>query len=444
MSHPYQGIPTSNDFDFRLLSGDSKTAALEFAYDPTGNGNTFIGCFNDTLDGEDQPDWARRVERYDFDAFMFDTPGPHTFDEIEADLSIPDHDGDPELDGCHVYTTQAFQAWERDAEHPETDDIFGIVQNYGICVDSSNVEMKTGLLGVRAMDASIGEILKWLPAHYVYAERGYCSHGWSMSACASRNKQFGWCPATRISVDGRELDWDNENDHEDTVARTWCRSGLPDWLAQWTQANFMFADDAITYFPYSTRSGGSVDIQAGLAALKKLFSNKGQWHHGSNSTSGSSRPNVWKRIGGHAQTAFGGDWSEKTRRFYHDLGFAIDDDDFWIPNHQTWGSWSGQTASTYWPSWWGPQPEGAWVVSAKGLLRRVSGYAYLPLLAGVPGDTPPQPPTPAPNVPGELYGEINQHDEISIRGEVTIYDRQYIAWPKPGSAGVYILKPKPF
>ena len=359
-------IPSSNDFSLRALEGDAKTSALEAAYE-----QGFTGCF----DGPENEGWAKRIASYDNDEFLYDTPQKNKyFSEIFDSLSAD------EADGCHVYTKHAFEQFKASAAHPDSDDIFGVVQNHGICVDSSNVEMKAGLLGVRAADPLIAEILKYLPAHYAYAERGYCSHGWGMGSCARVNSQVGWCPATVLEIAGNELDWREEDAHEYAVARDWCRSGLPEWLKAYCREHYPWEESAVTRF------------DGGLDALRKLFQNKGQFHHGSNSTSASGKPNRWKRIGGHAQTACGGDWSDECLKWFADKGYRLDDGDFWVPNHQTWGRWSGQLDADLWPEHlWGPQPDGAWVCGAKDLLKRVSGYAYLPLLKGVPGAGPPVP-----------------------------------------------------
>lgn len=422
MSHPLAHlIPGRNDINLiALANGGARAAALESAYSEDGG---FVGCF----DTHDEP-WCKRIAGYDRDEFLYDTDGPHEFSEVFDGL--PDFDDDN--DGCHVYHNDAFTAWDRDGVHKDKDGPFSVYQNFGDCVDASNKEMKTGLLGIRAMDTQYGEILKYLAAFYQYAERGYCRHGWTMGACATRNKQFGWCPATVIEVGGQRLDFDEENESEYTVARDWCRSGIPDWLAAWTQQNFAWDPSAITY------------LDGGLDQLKRLLSNKGQFHHGSNTTSGSSRPNVFRRIGGHAQTCFGGDWSDRTRQFFADKGFRLDSDDFWVLNHQTWGSgWRGEIASQYWPEWWGKKPEGTWVVSAKGLLRRVSGYAYLPGLKGVPGSAPVPPPPDDDKIPGTVYAEELDDGNIAVRGMLVVDGVEYIAYPLEGQTKMYEFKRPP-
>jgi hypothetical protein len=134
-------------------------------------------------------------------------------------------------------------------------------------------------------------------------------------------------------------------------------------------------------------------------------------HHGSNATSGGSTPDSWKRIGGHAQTTFGGDKSERTVKFFADQGYKLTvPGDFWVATHQTWGSsFSGAAAAKFWPSWWGPQPQGAWISRASSLLDNVRGkYAYLPRFAWFPGSgpvTPPPPPGSAITLDGSLYAK---------------------------------------
>lgn len=385
-------IPSGNEFVLRTLRGVATilTSAVEAIYDS----QQFHGCFL-----ADADDWQGRIARYDEDEFLGETEGPKRFSEIVD--SLGNLDGD---DGCHVYTGSVFDVWQRDGKGSEKP--FSIFQDSGICVDASNVEMKWGLIGRLVAQAAGQFAMPWGPAHYAYAERGYCGQGWSTSACATVNGRVGICPAMLIEVGGNKLDFDGENKHEKTVTSTWCRSGIPSWLKAWTVENFAFAPEAITQF------------DGGLDALLKLFAAGGQLHHGSNATSGGSSPDSWKRIGGHAQTTFGGDMSERTVKWFADLGHKLTKPgDFWVATHQTWGSWSGQTAIKYWPAWWGPQPQGAWVSRASSLLERVRGmYAYLPRFKWFPGSGPVVPP---PSNAITLDGVLQADSGGPIRGTLT-------------------------
>lgn len=438
--HPLGGtIPGSNSFDLSSLRDSGRQAdACQALYE-----EGFIGAF-DAGEHADEG-WTKRIADYDRDEFMHDTPGPKRFSEIFDSLSSPTY-GDEE-EGMHVKAGKAaFAAFERDAKHKGDDTPFSIQQNFGICVDSSNVEMKTGFLGLRAMDPNIQEAMHYLAAHYQYAERGYCGHGWTMGACATQNKRWGWCPATVLSCCGE--DWRTENAHEYKVARDWCRSGLPDALTVWVkEQGYLWEDSAITR------------MDGGLDALRRLFENDGAWHHGSNATSGGGRPDQWTRIGGHAQTSWGGDWSEKTVKFFADKGFRLSkSNDFWIVSHQTWANrtnqWGGETDDQYWPEWWGPKPPGAWVSRASSMLSRVSGYAYLPSgITGVEGGEPPKPPTPpVPEVPPELLGNLRakvQGDIVVVNGTVIVdYDSfkgpvEYLVVPDAYGSSGFRLVPKP-
>jgi hypothetical protein len=386
-------IPVSNQFSVPTLRSNAMalTNAVEAIYDS----GEFQGCFI-----EDAGGWQARIVRYDNDEFMAETEGPKLFSEIHD--SIPANEGD----GGHVYSQLAFDAWQRDGKGSEQP--YSIFQDSGICVDSSNVEMKWGLIGYLVAKSGGRFSMPWGPAHYAYAERGSCGQGWTLGACATVNQRVGICPAMLIEVGGNRLDFDGENKHERTVTSTWCRSGIPSWLKSWTVENFSFASDAITMF------------DGGLDALFKLFQNGGQLHHGSNATSGGSSPDSWKRIGGHAQTTFGGDKSERTVRFFSDLGYRLKDSrDFWVPTHQTWGSWSGQTAAKFWPPWWGPQPQGAWVSRASSLLSNVRGmYAYLPRFKWFSGSGPVVPP-PFPTGGITLDGTLRADNGSPIRGTLT-------------------------
>jgi hypothetical protein len=258
--------------------------------------------------------------------------------------------------------------------------------------------MKWGLIGYLVSKSAGKFSMPWGPSHYAYAERGSCGQGWSTSACATVNSRVGICPAMPIEVGGNRLDFDGENKHERTVTSTWCRSGIPAWLKAWTVERFAFAPEAITQF------------DGGLDSLLKRFSAGGHLHHGSNATSGGSTPDSWKRIGGHAQTTFGGDRSERTVKWFTDLGYRLTvPGDFWVATHQTWGSsFSGAAAAKFWPAWWGPQPQGAWISRASSLLDNVRGtYAYLPRFAWFPGSGPvtPPPPSSAITMDGSLYAK---------------------------------------
>lgn len=401
-THPLANlIPDNNSMKLQAVRSGSQT--IDQAYE-----SGFVGAF-DTHDEI----WAQKVSEYDRDEFMGDTDGEHKFSEIHDSL-LKD-----EADGCHVYTSQAFATFNRDKAPDAVDWLFKGQQDSGCCVDACNVALKQGVFGIRAADPQYSEIYKWLPAYWTYQYRGYCGAGWSGSACATQNKRYGAALARRYDIQ-EQFDFSTENITERYVTSTWCRQDCPQWLADYAIENHPWDSNAITYFD------GAVD------ALKTLFQNKGQYHHGSNATSASSKPNTWKRIGGHMQTAFGGDWSDKTRGWFADKGCKIDANDFWVPNHQLWGpSWSGQCGDSYWPSWWGPKPEGAWVCSAKELLARVDGYAYLPGLKGVPGLAPP---TPLPSDPTRIsldleIGKDSQGRTI-ILNEFNYGGRTFVVSPK--------------
>lgn len=414
-------IPESNSIDFRQLRGDAHSNALEQAYSPGGGG--FVGCF---LDDEDSPWWQRRIARYGDDEFMGETEGAKLFSEVVDDLKADDGDG------CHVYSRHAIECHSKDGEY-QHDGPFSVFQDFGICVESSGIYTDNYLLGVRAKKSSFREQMKFLSAHYQYAERGYCYHGWYMGARARESEKRGWCPAMLIDVEGNRLEWDNEDEHEYTVAQKWCRSGIPDWLSRWTRDNFAYDSNAITYF------------DLGTDALKKLFAAGGVFHHGSNYTSGSRRPNTLKRIGGHAQPAMGGDWSEETLKwFFDEHGIRYTVDDFPCPQGQQWGpNWSGRLDHKYWPTHrWGPMPEGSWLISSKQLLSgKFDGYAYLPKMMGVPSDGPPAPPDPAPEIVSKLWVDPLGEGRYAIRGAAKFGDHEYIA--APDASGDYKFVPKP-
>lgn len=408
-------MPANNQFNVRLL-GEEKSPVLESLY-----AEGFIGCF----DAPENTQSVKSIADYDKREFFLDTPGKHRWSEIHDSLDSL------EGDGCHVHTKDAFDAWERDGIGGP-DWLFGIFQDSGCCVDASNVEMKAGLLGYRAMRPQYAEIMKYLPAFWTYAWRGHCGGGWTMGACATKNKLHGWAPAKQYGSGRNSIDFDDENESERLVTSAWCRSGPPSWMYDEVTSTHVWNDSAITYF------------DGGLDGLKRLFENGGQFHHGGNSTSSSGRPNTWRRIGGHAQTAFGGDWSDATIGFFADKGFRLNaSGDFWVANHQTWGgSWSGSTSENYWPPQWGPKPQGAWVCAASDLLKRVDGYAYLPDLVGVKGDGP----QPQPNDHPAIVNTLRTDTGDVIRGDLLLTcgdeDYAYIV-SRRGTANSYDIVPRP-
>jgi hypothetical protein len=242
------------------------------------------------------------------------------------------------------------------------------------------------------------------------------------------------------NVDGNKLDLAADEDTDETMmARKLCRTGAPAWLLKDAKDNHAFEAGSITQF-----QGGVSEIRAALNA-------GGALHTGSTFTSGGSKPFTNGSVGPHMQSIVGGDDSEEFRKFCRDaVGVTPRDNDFPVVLHQTWGpGWSGECADKYWPSWWGPKPEGAWVTWASTALRYMIDedcYVYLPRVKGFPGTAPAPAPTPSehPAVDGSMYVEGG----VIIRGEqvLTIEAKhvgthKYIAQPVGG--GSYRLTPKP-
>ena len=385
--------------------GPAKTAALEAAYD-----DGFSGCFLPDHNGPEG-----RIAQYYEDEFR-DVAGVNSY--LFEQLTFDDPLGDETQFG-NICSTAAFIAWLRDKDPQAVDWLFSVYQNFGNCVDASFVELMHGVMGMRAMDPMANEVFRWLIAFWLYCFRGYCSHGWYIPTLASMCIQHGYCFALPTIAGTKYL---TENESEYKVSRDWCRSGPPAAFRQHVDSNgWRFEQGAITKF-----SGGT-------EALKDVIRRKGQIHHGSNYTSGSSTPgNRLRRIGGHAQTLFGGDWSERTLKFFRDWGItSFSESNFPVVNHQTWGgSWSGATSARYWPEWWGPRPQGAWICTAEQAVEQLfrSAYVYLPACKGWKREGPPE--------PGEvtkLSGTLQADNGSPIRGELTAGDgsasTQYIIVP---------------
>ncbi len=393
----YDLIPEQHLDLMGLSDSPAKTAALEQAYD-----DGFVGCFTPDMSGplgasarwyEDEfKDVAGK------DAYLWEHY--HNPDAIMQDVVGSD------TEFGHIASKPAFETWNRDKDPQAVDWLFGIFQNFGNCVDASLVELLHGILGIRAADPTNNEVFRWLMAFYAYVFRGYCSHGWYIPTAASVSVQYGYCFALPSIAGVKYLE---ENDSEYAVSREWCNRGRPpeDFQQHVNAQGWRFGQGAITKF-----SGGT-------EALKDVIRLKGQVHHGSNYTSGGSKPGQLKRIGGHAQTLLGGDWSERTLKFFRDKNVSYTESNFPVVNHQTWGgSWSGAVSSSYWPEWWGPRPQGAWVCSAQQAVDYLfrSAYVYLPMLKGTPG-TGPSPPLQADNgspIRGELIAKSGDKESKYI------------------------------
>lgn len=390
MNQRFADLIPEQHLDLRgLPPGSAKTDALEAAYD-----EGFTGCFLPTDDGP-----AGRIARWDRDEFR-DVAGKNSYRFLDWIHQTTDDD----TSEGYVASKDAFETWQRDKDAAAVDWLFGCQQNSGICVGSSGVEMLQCLLGTRAADPACGEVFRWLAGQYAYAFRSGCGQGWTMGSHASVTMDHGYCLAL---PDVAGFAYAGEDDSEKLVTSKWCGGRVPSAVQSFVDSQgWRFEQGAITQF------------DGGVDALKAMFRAKGQLHHGSNQTSGSSTPNVIKRIGGHAQTCFGGDWSDRTLEFFEQQGIHYTEADFPCAHHQTWGGgWSGAVADRYWPEWWGPKPQGAWITRASQVIQYFSeGYVYLPKLKGTPGTTPP---VPSPTYQITLDGPIYADNGGPIRGTVT-------------------------
>jgi len=402
-----------------------KTLALEDAYTAG-----FCGAYLPT-----DPGPAGRAARWYRDEFRDEAGKDRYRFEDASELTVGDG-----AEFGYVASKDTFEAYKRDQAADHERWLFEFQQNSGNCVGAAGVELFAGLLGSRAMDPACGEVMRYVAAMWAYMFRGSCGQGWYGSAHASVTKKYGYCFSTFYDLPelGQNFDFDGEQRTEDLTVKTWCRSQPDDFISYVKDQGWFFDADAIYEF-----SGG-------IDGLKAMVRAKGQLHHGSNYTSGSSKPDNVKRIGGHMQTMFGGDWSPKTLTFFNRQGVRFTDDDFPCVNHQTWGGgWSGAVSDQYWPEWWGPKPQGAWIVGAQKQLRYFSdGYVYLPKLKGITGDTPPPPPI-ATHPP--ITGTIQSDSNAPIRGIPTLTipagqppgEYRYLIEPAPGF-GKYRFTPKVF
>lgn len=413
-------IPSSNILSVPAFTGLLKTNALEAAYSQS----SFVGCF---MDRDDQPTWARRVARWHRDEFRHDTPGKT---KLFSDVKLADDAGK-----CHMNFRYALEAWAASGQIGVKP--YSTAQDYGSCVDASASEHMTALLGWRAACPEFGEVYKLPAAWYWYADRGYCSDGWDGWSCATVALRRGVAFRQPYQSGNNKADFTDDDTNEQIVARSWCRSGIPSWMAELTKP-FAFEDGAITEF------------DGDVSALCSLFAAGGILHTGGTRTSGGSKPFTVGSVGPHMQSAMGCDDSDEFRKFCKDvIGVKPRTNDFPVVFSQTWGpGWSGECANKYWPSWWGPKNEGAWVFWASDVLRYFNGdmFAWLPRVKGFPADNP-VPPTPQPSGHPPITGS-QYLDGTAIRGTLTLdvpvgCSGRFRYVSVPGVPGQYRLAPKP-
>lgn len=421
MPHPLATIiPDSNRLDVafaRSFVGGMPGNLLHQAYQ-----SGFIGAFTDHTD---QPQWARRIARWDRDDFRKNTPGrKKRTSDVASTLSRG-------AGGSFPNFRYALELWNGEGDKP-----FTRYQQFGDCVDSSSTEHEECLMGYRAHNLqTYCEQFKYACTYGRYAERGYCGDGWNGSGIAAVALRTGAFFARVYDTLAKKYDFTDEMKTESTMARTWCRSGLPQDLKDYVHANHPYEDGAITEF-----DGSASDII-------NVFASGGVIHTGGTNTSGSSKPCAIGSVGGHEQSILGCDGSPECVKFFNDKGIsAVKESDPICIFSQTWGpGWSGEISDSYWPvgtkengqvvtqadinslrttsdertvrayiasfagTWgWGEKPEGAWAFSASQVMRCFNGdmFVWLPRVKGFPCDVPPPapPPTPIPPTPGPTPG----------------------------------------
>lgn len=408
--HPLAHLmPLSNVIAIPAFSAAAGMSALVAAYTP--GESTFIGAF---CDNDDFPDWARRIARYNREDFRKNTPGvKKQFGDIASELA---DDGAGRVLANYRHALDVWIAGGKQGPEP-----FSCQQDYGSCVDASAAEHMTAMLGWRAAQPSFNEKYELPAAWYWYADRGYCGDGWDGSGIAAVALRRGIAFRKKYDIGGKSVDFTDDDKNEQIVARQWCRTGIPEWMYQETQTNHPLEDGCITEF-----NGSVADVRAVMAA-------GGIIQTGGTYTSGGSKPFTIGRVGGHMQSFMGADDSDEYRKFCKDtLGVTPRTNDFPVIASQTWGrGWSGECADKYWPGWWGPKPQGAWVWWASDMIKYFRGdmFAWLPRFKGIAaGPTPPPPPPPPP---GPL-----PTDQLYFTGTVE-------AMLGDKSLGKFLLVPKP-
>ncbi len=376
-----QLIPADNRIEVALSRASAFVATdiLQAAYKPDSG---FVGCF---LDEEGQPSWARRAARYLDDEFD-ETGGTLLFGDVLSSLA------DDGAGKCLVNFRHALDLWKAGgSQGPKP---FSQRQNYGSCVDASVGSHECSLFGWRVAQGTFGEAYKYSSGWLKYAERGYCSDGWNGAGAATAAKKVGCAFRRQYTLAGLSVNFVDNDVKERTVAREWCRSGVPAWMKTETLKH-AYEDGAITRF------------QGGVKELRAVFAAGGIVHTSGTRTSGGSKPFTIGSVGPHMQSGIGCDDSDEFRKFCRDvIGVQPRANDFPVIMDQTWGSgWKGECAAQYWPAWWGEKPEGAWVWWASDVLSRLScDFVWLPRVKGFPGDGPQPPPLPTdrPRIEGLL------------------------------------------
>jgi hypothetical protein len=405
-AHPLSHlIPSRNTFSAEPMTPATSAVVLSSLYSDSGG---FVGAF--CANSERGPTWANRVANYDRDEFRHDTPGNiKRFSELPTARIQP---GAGKGQRSIVWR-HALEQWRKNGSEGPLP--FSCYQDYGSCVDAEASERITAMAGWRAAQPTLRERFRRAAAWYRYANRGFCSDGWSGWACAKVALQIG--VAWRQKYD--EGDFEDDDKNEQIVARTWCRNGVPKSLAERTQREHPHKDGSIT------------DFDGGMEGLRDVLLAGGTIATGGVVTSGGSRPFTPGRVGPHMQGIGGFDDTDEYRKFIKDrMGYTLPENDFALVFNQTWGEgWSGECADQYWPDFWGEKPQGAWVCLASWALRNFEGdmLAWLPDFVGVadPNPVPPNPvPPPAPPGPIPPSGVV-------VGGQVTLNGKAYILVPKP-------------
>lgn len=422
-------IPESNRLNIAFARSGSLGSKARMLEDQYGAG--FVGAFVDKDDHG--PTWARRAARFMKDDFFGNTPGrKKLFSDVASQLA----NGDGER---HVNCRHALELWEKSGRKGPKP--FTTSQDVGSCVDASASEHETSMFGWRVMQPTIREAFAFAAAWYKYANRGYCSDGWGGSGIAAVARRIGCAFRTKYELPGLTVDFTDDDENENIVARKWCRSGVPDVMAEYTQQHHGYEDGAIT--SYDGDHGG----------FKKVLAAGGALHAGGVRTSGGSKPCTPGRTGPHMQSTVGYDDTDECKQWFADKGVKFASGDFPLINMQTWGSgWRGECADEYWPTHlWGEKPEGAWVCSAKWWLGDVE-YAWLPWAKGYPGTGPGPTPSPiaiSPPLIGSLHAQTVAPGQIAIRGEIDLVlpagvaagSHKYIVVPKADGTYQFIQKP---
>lgn len=299
----------------------------------------FLGCF---LDDEKQPDWARKIARYEADRFR---------DEAEwaraEDFMLGDIEGMGK--GKRALPYLAYQKLDREA--------LVLTQDYGNCTMCSGAEACGVVIGADVLLEKKEQEYSWkVGTALSYGSRGHRGQGSALSTAARIYHTIGLQFRTTYGK------WDFTDENQDEyLGNKWGGSGPPKELVEAVRAS-------------GNRMEQAAPISDEQAVLDLLYAG-GVVHVGSTVTAADYGDPIsaLRTPANHAELLMGYDDTDEFRQWYQEkTGKQIND---WVGIwDQTWGNWNDVDN---WPDHlWGPRPEGAFVLAGRDTMHKVAQTAY--------------------------------------------------------------------